>query len=438
MAAKDEVLILTVGTGNSKDLDATLFKPLEKSLSDGEWSKIILLPSTKTEENAIQFRNRMSEHLIEIKPLPEAEQENDSDSCFRHFDQVLREVRKHHCRTKLMIDFTRGTKAMSAAIVLAAVRHQVPRLRYIVGPRDERGMVISGQETVTEVETTIATLRLKVDEAMTLMEKHAFSAVLELLPDFENSKLAESLAPRDFRNEIPRLRRFANFWMAWDRLDYTQAVACTDKFTESEYQELRNEISLIKFLNDEPQDSKTPNYHNDMARWLLYVALDLLENGYRRIKQHQFEDALLRSYRVVEMIGQLRLFEQNYDSACIDPADSNVVKFRKKLKKNNSADFGSRKYSGLEKLTATRLTTARFLKYLGDPLGQKLSDFDRQGETDISTNNRNHSILIHGLSATSSNSENLHKLYDQIKELLIEFYPERTSKFKLERFGYFF
>ncbi|MCY4305878.1 MAG: TIGR02710 family CRISPR-associated CARF protein [Aestuariivita sp.] len=437
MTTNDKVLVLTVGTGNWKDLDATLFKPMEKSLRDGTWSKIILLPSTKTEENAIQFRSRMSEYAIEIKPLPEAEQENNADSCFNHFDKVLSEVCQHHCKTKLMIDFTRGTKAMSAAIVLAAVRHQVPRLRYVAGPRDDQGMVISGKETVTEVETTKATWRLKIEDAKKLMNKHTFSAIHELLPDVENSKLSEAFVPQEFQSEISRLIRFANFWTAWDRLDYAVAVACTCKFKESEHQKLQNEISWLKCLKNEPQESNTPDYHNDMAKWLLYVAFDLLENGYRRIKQHQFEDALLRAYRIVEMIGQVRLFEKDYNSACLDPYDNYIAKFRLKNKKK-SADFGSIEVNGRKKLTASRFIAARFLNYLGDPLGQKLIDFDKSTKTHINTSNRNHSILIHGFSATSTNADHLNKLYDQIKKLLIEFYPEMASKFKLDRFGYFF
>ena len=436
MATKDQVLVLTVGTGNWQHLDETLFRPMEKSLKKGEWSKIILLPSTKTEENAIQFQNRMLEYAIEIRPLPEVDQENNSDSCFNHFDKVLNELRQDHCRTKIMIDFTRGTKAMSAAMVLAAVRHQLPRLRYITGRRDERGMVIPGHESISEITTTKVTLRLKIDEARTLMEKHAFSAALELLPEVKNSKLSEALVPQEFQSEISRLRRFAKFWTAWDRLDYTKAVTCSHDFTALEREKLSNEIKYIKILNNEPQEEgHNQNFHADMAKWLLYVALDLLENGSRRIKQQQFEDAFLRAYRVVEMIGQIRLFEKNYNSACIDPDDNNVKAFREHNKK--SADFGSIKRGGVEKLTAPRFITARFLKYLGDPLGQQLIKFNEKNETNVSANNRNHSILIHGFSATAGDAQKLKGLYEQIRKLLVQHYPEIANTFKPERFGYF-
>ena len=46
----------------------------------------------------------------------------------------------------VVADFTRGTKAMSAALVLAAVG-AVPLLRYVHGSeRDERGAVLPGDE----------------------------------------------------------------------------------------------------------------------------------------------------------------------------------------------------------------------------------------------------------------------------------------------------
>ena len=63
-------------------------------------------------------------------------------------------------------DFTRVTKAMSAALVLAAIRHELPQLRYLSGGRrDERGLVVPGTEIVTDIRTTVATTRRRLDEA---------------------------------------------------------------------------------------------------------------------------------------------------------------------------------------------------------------------------------------------------------------------------------
>ncbi len=432
MKLSAEVLVLTVGTGNMDRLEETLFQPLEKSLKNGNFKEAVLLPSTMTEENAREFKDRMVGYSIEIKPLPEVGQENDADACFSHFDRVLTVLREMGYEAKSITpDFTRGTKAMSAALVLAAVRHQIPRLRYIQGARDKRGMVLAGQEEVSEVATGRATMRRQFDYALKLMSSGAFAGVLQILPDDDGSNIAADLVPEEFHSEISRLRRLATFWSAWDRLDYREAVRCSNALCTQDAEALKEEVACVKRLEARPvQDN-----HDDMAEWLRRVAADLLANGHRRIKHHQFEDALLRAYRVVELIGQIRLFCQGYDSARIDPEDSKVKEFRKHLKKNRSEDFGTRSENNREVLTASRMLSARFLKKLGDPVGKCLVNFDQNHGLTVKTSARNDSILIHGFSVAGLDESSLSELYDRIRALLDEDYPDNAHGFDPSCFG---
>ena len=52
-----------------------------------------------------------------------------------------------------------------------------------------------------------------------------------------------------------------------------------------------------------------------------------------------FEDALLRGYRVLEIIGQFCLFDKGYDSASLDPCDATIRALREKLEKRKSNNF---------------------------------------------------------------------------------------------------
>src|SRR5207248_2982365 len=82
-----------------------------------------------------QLREQVRDVPIEIRPLPNVGDEDDPDACFAHFNVILEEVRAGGVPADdIIVDFTRGTKVMSAALVLAAVRQEVPRLRYISGP----------------------------------------------------------------------------------------------------------------------------------------------------------------------------------------------------------------------------------------------------------------------------------------------------------------
>src|SRR5262249_2377644 len=124
---KGKVLILSVGTGDVQKLRETLLDPLKKSIRKGDWSKVVLLPSQFTKETALQLQDELKDTPIESRPLPRAGAEDDADACFAHFDDVLASIRAEgYAPGAVLVDFTRGTKAMSAALVLAAVRHGLP------------------------------------------------------------------------------------------------------------------------------------------------------------------------------------------------------------------------------------------------------------------------------------------------------------------------
>ena len=429
MIPSASVLVLTVGTGTVDKLEESLFRPLEKSLKDGNWKEAVLLPSTITEDNAEKFKNRMQDYSIKVIPLPEEGQENDADACFSHFDKVLTGLRERGYETgSITPDFTRGTKAMSAALVLAAVRHKIRTLRYIDGARDPRGVVFAGAEKVSEVSTGRVTTQRQINDARQLMGKRAFAAARELLPDVDASQFAAILVPKELQSEMSRLRRLAAFWSAWDRLDYNGAMQCATRLDESDCNKLKNEIACVKQFDRQPRDDK---HHAAMAEWLRRLATDLLANGYRRIKQNQFEDAILRAHRVLELIGQSGLFALGYDSASIKAEDPEVKEFQRLSRKE---DYGNlvpnEARTGF--LTAPRMVAAHFLAHLGDPLGKKLVCLDQENPVSRKSR-RNRSILIHGFSV--ADQEPLSELYDEIKALLDEDGSNEMYKISSERFG---
>ena len=430
---KGDVLVLTIGTGDMDRLEETLFRPLEKSLGTGRWNEAVLLPSALTEANAQELRKRARDFPVWIEPLPEAGQENDADACFSHFDRMLNDLRvAGYAPERIVPDFTRGTKAMSAALVLASIGHGIPQLRYIYGDRDRRGMVLPDQENVGEVKTVRAMMRRRIDDARKLMDKGAYAAVMELLPDIDTSR-SPSPAQEEFRKDISRLRHLAAFWSAWDRLDYKEAALCAGKFDQDDAKGLDEMSRLVLALAHRPgQDD-----HPAMANWLRHVAGDLLANGRRRIVQHQFEDALLRAYRVLELIGQFRLFDHGHDSARIDPENHDVKKLREQLDRKKYENFGKapNKKGDATFLTAGRMVTARFLDHLGDSFGKELIRFDDdratldggRKEPQAKARMRNKSILIHGFSVAKLDGDSLKELHNRIEALLEKDRIERTD-----------
>ena len=455
------VLVLTVGTGDMSDmnrLEESLFRPLEKSLRDGRFRLAVLLPSQSTMGNAQQFKDRIEQRMhgfdIRIEPLPAAGWENDADACFGHFDHVLNQLKRCHGPEAIVPDFTRGTKAMSAALVLAAIRHDLPKLRYIHGERDSRhGMVVAGTETIREVSPRRATMRRRLDEARQLMGKGAFAAVSELLRNIDGSDSPPPAnpAPNEFRDqgdeefgdEIGRLRWLARFWSAWDRLDYGKAAKIAGELRPGHryLNDLRSELERVRRLAEKPPEKPANREHPEkthpaaMAEWLRLVARDLLANGRRRIAQDQFEDAILRAYRVREMIGQFLLFENGYDSGKLDPEDPKVSEFNEELIKKGSNGLGARKKDGKKFLTAGLEQTTRFLLRLDNQRGKKLKEFDDTKDSSVKADKRNHSILIHGFEAVGPDADSLNALYRRIAALLNRVAPDDASRTGGDRFG---
>jgi CRISPR-associated protein (TIGR02710 family) len=411
------ILLCTVGTGDIDRESATLLEPLKKSIRKGEWTRVILLPSQHTAKSAAMLQQEIPDVPIVVNPLPHPGIEDDADACFAHFDQVLGELRSTGVSpAAILVDFTRGTKAMSAALVLAAMRHDLPQLRYISGKRDERGMVVPGAEIVAEVHTTVATARKRLDDAYRFFRHGNFAAVLDSLPD--RATPTASVWPDDLFQLAALVRPLAIFAAAWDRLDYKRAAtvslpgADVNRAPWHAYQPPPDvQAWVAKLAEPLPDDNK------GRAAPLRLLVADLLANGERRLRDHQYEDAVIRGYRVLELIGQIRLFERDLDSAALPPDHPQVKSFQEELVAEGKSASLTLKDG---KFQASREQVARILKRLQDPLARRLLQLGNREEGKIKLSKRNISIWIHGFEAIAgSDPEPLRALFAELETLVI-------------------
>jgi CRISPR-associated protein (TIGR02710 family) len=424
--SQPRVLIATVGTGTATDLDRTLYNPILKSLRDGEWDLVVLLPSQATEHHAQELRRRLTGPAVEIMPLPAPDQENDVDRCFGHFDEIIRSLSQRGFDPRHMAaDFTRGTKAMSAALALAAVRNEISALRYVEGDRDplHQNNVIADTERVRTVATAIATASRRLDQARAFLIDGDFSAVAGILPDLENASSAGW--PDNLISSLSLVLSYARFYSAWDRLDYSDAATQAIQAPSAGAHEWENfaptarEIQWVRELaRDSPKKGGKPlppDRSEDMTVHARRVMVDLLANGRRRMHHGQFEDANLRAYRIAEMLGQARLFGHGLDSSFLDPQNPTVGNLQRDLEKGGSTPLGAINRFGKQYLTAGREQTFRLLGRLKDTFSNKLKTVGPQVES------RNHSILIHGFDRLDAlDSQGLGATYDELEALLRE------------------
>ncbi len=423
------VLVLTVGTGNRDDLEGSLYSPLIKSISTGHWDHVVLLPSQSTVEQAVELKKRIHTSPVKIRPIPDHGDENDADACFTHFDSVLGgTIADGFSPAQITLDFTRGTKAMSAALVLAGVGREIPVLRYIQGMRGRTGSVQPGTEKIREVRTEAASARQQLDQAERLMKRGAFEAVCALHND--RHPLPDTV-PRELRNKFESFGAVADIYAAWDRFDFSGAAAKLEKYLQraGAFTPTPDMEDWIATLSREVVPAK----YAETALHLRHLVCDILASAERRLRDGHYEDAGIRCYRVLELVGQVRLFDRGYDSSCLPGDDPKVEGFQKKQRKkkrNPLSENTSKELQGTFK--AARNQVAFFLSFLGDPLAKKLIMF---GESEEHVKARNVGILIHGFEAKAARlgTQRLEEHICKLEALLLEDDPGAAKRLAVAR-----
>jgi len=406
---KLRVLLMTVGLGQRQDPETTLYSPISKSIADGMWTKVVLLPSRDTRFHAEEIQRRHNQLTFEIHALPEAGMENNADDCFAFFYEVLARLCSELDLRDITVDYTRGTKAMSVGVALAAAAFGISDWRYIAGERGESGTVKGGTEIVLTTIPRSLQARTSLKLAHNLMAAEQFAAAENLASDIVAGGGVESA----LLNEAQCLLWAARFRGAWDRFDYREAATllATQPQGEASSNMLPSavEIDQVRALA-EPM----PDDYAERARFIGLLARDVIRNARRRWRKGDLEDALFRAYRALEMVGQARLFAAGLDSENLDPVDVRVQNWIEAMRKKGveiRADRG--------KIQLPREKVARLLKSIGEiECSRALLDERQFGSLSVKV--RNYSILTHGFDAKARTRERaaLLQAIDRVEQLI--------------------
>jgi CRISPR-associated protein (TIGR02710 family) len=319
----------------------------------------------------------------------------------------------------LIVDFTGGTKAMSAAVVLATISEAV-EYSYIGGKVHDRsddvrskgglGTVLDGSEAVLRSANPWDTLAIDFKRRMTVLFNQG---------SFREAKQAaeEAIArvSRDRRWFFEDLREVFDAYLRWSNFDYPKAVG-----------PLRNGLKglcrtstpgLDRFLKQVEQDAErldliVPAFRAlqtgkpadpDGVRALL---LDLVANAVRTVRlAHRPDDGVARLYSAIEKLGKFKLSEHGIDNSRATP-DA----IPEGLRENFARRFLDREKGTLKfGLDASY----RVLAELGDPVG--LSYLAHETEISGLLDARNSSLMVHGWSPIKVEN------FDRMLSITLEF-----------------
>jgi len=370
MPTNHKAVVLTVGTGTKGQEEETLLQPILNSVKAGApWEQIYLLASQDSRKWAKILEERLieQEYKVQRETLPENTTQDDVDACFDVFDRALAKLLKSFHPSEVVFDYTRGTKAMSSAAVLAATRRGIGVLRYVTAPqsrKDVHGRAKTAHTIFHDGGTALVTAARALDTARQFMIAGNYAATVELLaPDTVKNW------SRSHKAIARALSYYANFYLCWDSLDYAEAskiASQLERYNPAPGQPWENlapnptQFQWVRDLKD--AKSATANTPKKRLPILWHVAADLLANAERRMKDGLLELAFLLTYRATEIALHAALCETG-----TEPANCNLE---------------------------------QALDLLEDQkLAQAIYPLVREKQAPLHRDNRNKSLLIHGYKA---------------------------------------
>ena len=238
---------------------------------------------------------------------------------------IYREIKSFYLQCgrpgKMYIDFTGGTKAMSAAAALAGAMIDVQMVycssdNFLVDFRKP----YPGSERLIYIENPLAVFgEMEVEKAFELFDKKNFSGAKEKF-----AVLKENLPEPALRQQLGFVCLLAAAYEAWDALDFIPAYDNMlqlqkeierDRKLHRDYllmdfsMHIDKQRAMLENLRKIPQFQEERNMKAILEdeEILHALALTLYQNAKTRESQEKFDMATLLLYRLLEMISQRRL-----------------------------------------------------------------------------------------------------------------------------------
>lgn len=376
-----KVLLMTIGTGaNGTDIA----HGLAFSIKETNPNFLVLIGSKESLDSTFN-------HLISILEKEDIKIEyetktideiNDFEKLHFIFSDFISElINKGYKKNKISVDYTSGTKAMSAALVSAALKSEISSISYIYGDRGEGGRVKAG----TERRSTLIPSKIFSEDKYKKAIEYFNSYQYEICMEFINKN---EFHP-DYSEKINLLKKLSVVFNNWDKFNFNIAF---NKISEIDTELLKKLNLKGKFENIiKPLLFKLKEDNLSEEK-----ILDLIKNAERRSIEKKYDDAVARLYRALEMIGQFQ-FEKIFHCKT-NNININNEKFSSEIKDYIKTIPPSRN----NEINLALFNTFKVLELFGNEIGLR---FIKNNDTmNKYLSMRNNSILAHGVSPLNENN----------------------------------
>lgn len=429
-----KVLVMSVGGSP---------EPLIYSIDNIKPKLVYFIHSDKT-ASVVDEINKNTKHKFDYLSKQVDNHESIEDA-FEKSKEVLFELNKKGW-DEITIDFTGGTKPMTAGLVLASTGDKYTdsyNYSYVgskiskdaeVRNKEGVGIVISGQEQIKPQKDPYETYAvLEFIRGKNFFNHYQFEAAIE------NFKEAESkLDDGDLKELAKFYIKLVNFYQNWDKfndkieiynakLDKKESFKLSSYFYKEIIQDCPEKLLANDFENSEEfinQLNKNLEFlrlklQNNQKEAMKYYLPDLLNNSRRKIDEGFYDDAVARLYRAIELIAQVCL--NDHGLIDVEKFKNNKVFHinRKQFKTQTKFDpeipkmvqgWKLKEYEDRDKtFKIPKAKSYRILEKFGDNLAKKYSNDDLLSNA---VNKRNDSILAHGLNPM--NKKDAQDLYNRV------------------------
>ena len=264
---------------------------------------------------------------------------DDFASCYRTMRDEMHRIQREFKDGEFIADYTGGTKSMTAALVAAAFRLGW-KLSLIQAPREDLNRAhLTGVPTVQSV-TPLVLDEVK-DRVQLLFSVRDYEGAEAILTEAIRELTLDPAARTSLVMVVNLLRGLAR----WDQFGYIDAYAHLRACGEV----CREILPHLARLEEFARSGDCPPYE---------LVADLVANAEGRAAQGRYEDAVLRLYRAVELLAQVRLALAHG----LETGDLDLEKVPGSLRRELAPRDG-------RKATAGLVNAYLILASLGDPLG---------------------------------------------------------------------
>lgn len=373
-------------------------EPLRKSIEEHKPERVIFLAS----HDSVSLAGEILKGR-EPKPAAVYEITEDPNSMFESYKAARRCVDRAGnsgvSPEDVVVDYTGGTKVMTAALILATIGHPF-HFNYVGGVKRNKnglGTVLDGYERMfPEMNPWSAFAEEERRQVVTLFNRRRYNAVIEIVDTCYSRDL-----PEEIHGYFAFVRPLAEGFLFWEQFNHdaakrkiedgliglgTYLKSRPNPDLEAFTSRVRECRDFLKRLLDET--NKLKNLHSVLID-------DLLNNARRRMADKRYDDAAARIYRALELYGQIIFQETVGCSNSSVSLDMVPIEIREEFKG---------KYFDKHKkvLKLPMSATFDFLRVLRNEVGIRF--FERTKEIKNIQSNRNDSILAHGIRPINSNS----------------------------------